>query len=214
VPTRYLDFVQTKLDPGTNPLFFVGTSFGRIATTSPASELRANLSTFESIGLRYVVAGAHQGIGKLLSGSTTVFDDGFVAIYELPDTAPYFSVEGGPCRLQIRSGTDVTADCAAPATLVRRELDYPGWSATVEGAGARVEPEAPIFMGVALPAGRSTVRFSYLPSFEHVAIPVAGAAMLGLVGIGLAPVVRRRRRLARKPPAAPAHRLQKRPQLG
>ncbi|MFC7474600.1 hypothetical protein ACFQS7_09565 [Dankookia sp. GCM10030260] len=86
-----------------------------------------------------------------------------VDIFELPDAAPYFEVVGGPCRLRITSREMLTADCDAPARLIRREFAYDGWSASVNGQPRAVRPVDGLFQSIDLPAGGSEVRFAFAP---------------------------------------------------
>jgi hypothetical protein len=104
-------------------------------------------------------------------------------VFELPDAAPYFSAEGGPCALAPAGREKVDAECEAPATLVRRELDFPGWRARVDGRLVAVGHAAPLFQAVALPAGRSRVRFAYAPPWIGLCW---AAAALGLAWLAMA----------------------------
>jgi uncharacterized membrane protein YfhO len=54
------------------------------------------------------------------------------------------------------------AHCAKPATLLRRELYYPGWRATIAGTPVPIT-QAGIFQRIQLPAGLSDIGFSYMP---------------------------------------------------
>lgn len=121
---------------------------------------------------------------------------GMVAdIYALPAAAPYAEAPG--CTLAIRSRTEMAADCAADASLLRRELFLPGWRVRVEGPGVPswrpwrpwrpwrawravrpggTGPEAGLFQSVMLPAGHWRIRFGYAP--PH--------AWIGWLGLGLA----------------------------
>lgn len=84
-------------------------------------------------------------------------------IYELPHPASYFETTGGPCLVSASSRESLNASCKTPAVLIRRELDYPGWRAYVNGNRRQIRPQS-IFQTVDLPAGDSQVRFAYSPS--------------------------------------------------
>jgi hypothetical protein len=84
-------------------------------------------------------------------------------IYELPHPAPYFEATGGPCVITADSRESLHAACKAPAVLTRRELDYSGWRAYVNGNRQQIRPQS-IFQTVELPAGDSHVTFAYSPS--------------------------------------------------
>jgi hypothetical protein len=108
-----------------------------------------------------------------------VFSGSQMDFYELPNPAPYFATEPEGCVLGVRSRTELAARCATASLLVRRELLFPGWRASVNGAPVPIRPSGDIFQAVALPAGGSLVRFAYAP--PHIALAYAMFA-LGLLG--------------------------------
>src|SRR5205085_12603574 len=71
----------------------------------------------------------------------------------------------------------LAVDASRPAQLVLADTYYPGWKATVDGHGVPIHPADAAFRGVAVPAGRHTVRFSYEPSSVRV------GALLSLLGV-------------------------------
>lgn len=92
-----------------------------------------------------------------------VYADRIMSIYELGQPKPYFEELGGPCRLAARDREHVNADCLSPATLLRRELFFPGWTAQVNGSAASITEHRGLFQAVALPVGKSTTTFRYEP---------------------------------------------------
>jgi hypothetical protein len=71
----------------------------------------------------------------LFSGVTKAKD-----IYELPGARPYFELVQGQCNFHIEDRSTISANCSSQGQLVRRELYYPGWKASVGGRNARIEP--------------------------------------------------------------------------
>jgi uncharacterized membrane protein YfhO len=53
---------------------------------------------------------------------------------------------------------------------VYRELRMPGWHAHVNGNSVAVHADGPIFQSIRVPAGESTVEFSFTPPHETVAL--------------------------------------------
>jgi hypothetical protein len=98
------------------------------------------------------------------------------SLFELPAPAPYF--EAGACVLRPSSRDQITTICRAPATLVRRELFHPGWTATVNGADVKIGLGNGIFDAIELPPGESTVRFHYEPRYGRLSVSLAGLALL------------------------------------
>jgi uncharacterized membrane protein YfhO len=103
----------------------------------------------------------------------------------LPDPKPYFETPSGVCTLQVQSRTSVTADCATAATLVRRELYYPGWNASIGGRPAAIAEFDGLFQAINLPSGRNAVAFSYAPLHIAWAWLAMGMALAVLTFAGL-----------------------------
>jgi hypothetical protein len=101
------------------------------------------------------------------------YDGQDISVYELTDAKPYFEITQGHCALQPTTRNSVQADCASPATLLRREAFYPGWTASVDG---QTQAVTPAHVG----AGQHNIAFNYRPT--HYWIIVTGFS-LGLLAI-------------------------------
>jgi hypothetical protein len=120
--------------------------------------------------------------GMALSGSHRAYADSVMDIWELPNPAPYFQVvQGGPCTLLTMRREDVSAECVAPATLLRRELYMPGWRVTVNGKAAAAVQQNSIFQSAALPVGRSQVRYHFAPPYVEFGWDASLVGMAGLL---------------------------------
>jgi hypothetical protein len=86
-------------------------------------------------------------------------------IYELPHPASYFEAVGSTCAIEPVSRTQVVANCTGPAMLVRRELFYPGWGATVNGRAVPITEYDSVFQKITVPQGISEIRFAYRPLY-------------------------------------------------
>jgi hypothetical protein len=129
-------------------------------------------------------AGLARGPGLVVTYQTAdlplahVYSDRVLDIYEMADPAPYFETVGGPCRISAARREAVTTDCAAPARLIRRELFFDGWSATIDRRPVAIMPEGRLLQAVDVPAGTARIRFRYAPPFARAS---AAAFALGLV---------------------------------
>lgn len=197
VPKAWAAYVAVHLGRNANPTVFDGQRVRKIDGPSAVQELNTRLAAYEAIAVRYVLArsGTHPfGRGKSLThGVKQVYDDGLIAIYELPDPRPFFSTTGSPCRLQPSGQSEVVARCDGPATLHRSELAFPGWSATLDGRPVPVLAWEGGLSAVQLPAGTSTVSFAYTPPHTDLALALFAVGMLAVVGIPVATSVTRRR---------------------
>jgi hypothetical protein len=215
VPKSWAAYVHANLAPDADATIFDGR---RVAAGGPdaSADLLAHLAAYEAVGVRYVVAQAALrpfGPGPAYEeGVRAVWSDRFVTIWALPSPAPPVIASGGPCRLEggatgAGGGTTVEADCVAPATLVRSELDLAGWTATVDGRAVPVSPAAGGLQSVALPAGEHEVVFSYAPPQLRLGEGLGGAGLLAvLLGPPGARRVRRRRSASTGVPARSSRR--------
>ncbi len=176
-PQAWVDHVRRALDPLADDVDFTG-------SYPPSPEhtefLRQHIGAFQDMGVRFVLAfPGSNALPQPVLRSTPVLD-----VYELPHPAAYWQAEG--CALAPQGREILRADCGAPAMLIRRELFFPGWRATVNAAAVPITQAPPLFQSVALPAGHSEVRFAYAPPYAPAAwiACATGLAMLA-VGLGL-----------------------------
>jgi uncharacterized membrane protein YfhO len=70
--------------------------------------------------------------------------------------------------------------------LERRVEYFPGWKANIDGVSSTVRQDEAspgrLFQEVKVPAGTSTVRFTYLPPHGELAVTLAVLAAIILVG--------------------------------
>ena len=119
--------------------------------------------------------------GMAMRGSRKVYADAVMDIWELPHPAPYFQVmRGGPCTLLSMQREDVTLECVAPATLLRRELYMPGWRVALNGGPAEAVQQDGIFQSATLPAGRSQMRYHFAPPYVEFGW---AASLIGIGGL-------------------------------
>jgi hypothetical protein len=139
------------------------------------------------------------GMAAWPAGPRMVYRDGFAEIWQLPRPATVFSLRPASNRVGNSNGSalpascrvvgvgwdQATVRCSQPSTLVRRTLYLPGWTASVDGKGVAVgtDPGKPVglFQTVAVPAGTTTVRFTYLPPHEGWAGVATLIALVALV---------------------------------
>jgi hypothetical protein len=106
-----------------------------------------------------------------------VFESGDMDIYKLSRTKPYFEIVQGKGDLYAENRSVLSVNCVSEARLVRRELYYPGWNATISGHHSKIEPYDEIFQSVKLPPGKYKITFTYTPTHSLI--------MFGLFFVGV-----------------------------
>ncbi len=176
IPGTWLDQVQTTLDPGSSPIAFDGVHpIDEGGRPRFASLLASRIKSLEALGVAYVLVPPDLDV----SGGAVVWRGVAATIRQLPNPAPY--AEAG-CRLAVAHRTEMTADCDSAATLIRRELLLPGWTARVNGSVVPITQVEKIFQAVALPAGHAVVRFAYAPVHALYGWLALGAGLITLCG--------------------------------
>jgi len=74
----------------------------------------------------------------------------------------------------------IEAHASRPGLLLLRDTYYPGWKAAVDGAPADILRADYNFRAVAVPAGKSEVRFLYAPASVYAGLGLAGASLAAL----------------------------------
>jgi hypothetical protein len=187
VPQTFADYVHGRLDQVVDPSVLVGNlGGGRPADApTPAEELVRNLDGYRAAGVAYVLAPA----GRSLPGDafTLVFRSPTTWIYRLAGTAAYFDAPG--CSVDAANRNTARITCAAPTRLVRRETDYPGWRARVDGDATPIRRVDGLFQAITIPAGSHRVTFSYAPQHVDWAYAAFGVGCVWLLlGAGSRPL--------------------------
>ena len=114
-------------------------------------------------------------------GLRTVLNTSTATVLEVEDPAPYWQPADAACTLGPATREAVRTTCPAATTLLRRELWFPGWSATVDGAPAPIERDGPLFVRIAVPAGAADIRFRYVPPYATAFTALFAAGLLALL---------------------------------
>jgi hypothetical protein len=184
VPQTWVNYIKQNLDSGIQSNHFNGSHSSSTPPTS-IDELRNHLANYEAVGVKYVVAWSWQDPFSQYTGGIMpeeVYSDEVMTIYELPDPAPYMEAVG--CELDVKSRTDIVADCSAAATLVRLEMYMEGWRAEVNGKPATIERYGEIFQRIELPEGQTEVHFTFVPPYMQIGVVLFGVGWV-IVGVGL-----------------------------
>jgi hypothetical protein len=103
-----------------------------------------------------------------------------VEIYRLVGAAAYWQADG--CSVTEDDRAESVTRCNEASGLLRRELFFPGWRATVNGRPAVIRRDG-LFQRVAVPQGRAEVRFAYAPP------GIGWAYAAGLAGLAITMVM-------------------------
>ena len=191
---RWVDWLRRHVAEGTDDVVMDGRA------PLPPEQLPRRLAAYQELGVRYVISPAGTNPFAALApsplrggGIAPVYSDKLMEIFELAAPKPYFEA-GAACDIRAQDRESAIVECREPAQLVRRELYASGWTATVGGKEAPIEPHADLFQRVDVPAGRSEVHYRYAPPYA------GGAALLALLALGAVAGGSVRRRVSTQPP--------------
>jgi hypothetical protein len=178
VPQTFVDYVHRRTDRFVDPTALVGNLGGGrpVDAPPPVQELVRNLDGYRAAAVAYVLAPAGQSLPR--PAFTLVLRSPTTRVYRLAGAAPYLDAPG--CTVLAPTRSTARVDCPAPTRLVRRETDYPGWSAHVDGKAAPIRRVDALFQAITVPAGSHRVTFAYRPS--HIDWAYAAFAV-GLVSL-------------------------------
>lgn len=176
VPRIWMKAVQERLLPDCDCINF------HEGAPPPPERFGPEVPAYEDMGVHYALTWPNTSFPNGIAGITLAYRGDIMDVWALPRPKPYAEAAG----CVITGGrTDLVADCAHPAMLVRRELFWAGWSVKVNGQEAALTQQD-IFQGVALPAGRSVVTFRYAPPGINWCWLLAAFAIAGVTAVKLA----------------------------
>jgi hypothetical protein len=191
VPKTLVPIVRA-LDPHASVAQFTGVRRPIPGAPTAAQELLRHLALYEQLGVAYVVAPTSDQLLQGHPGATLAYSDDSLQIWKLAAAVPLVRAPG--CGLRATGPDAYVTTCPRPSALLRAELDFPGWAATVNGVSVPVVAHGP-FQSVALAQGRSVVVLSFLPPDVPIATLASLVALLSLcVPWGAVAAWRRRRR--------------------
>jgi Bacterial membrane protein YfhO len=198
VPSGFKDYVHAHLDPFANALVFVGyRNTPQPNAPSPAEELIRNLTGYRLAAVNYVLTPPGQSLPQSRSTFQLVDQTPSTWIYHLSGAAPYFTATNRSCAIADQTKESLRLTCPTTSTLIKRELELPGWSAAIDGHGAAVHQTATGFQEINVGAGVHRISFSYTPPNIPLALLAFAAGVVWLVG---PPALRRRRQTLPCPP--------------
>ncbi len=87
----------------------------------------------------------------------------------------------------------VRVDASTPTALVVLQSFADGWRAEIDGKKARIDPADVLFQSVQVPAGAHTVTLRYQPESFRLGLAATSAGLMGVVLVGLVPLLPRRK---------------------
>ena len=120
-------------------------------------------------------------------GLTRSIESSWSSAYAIPGEGRMFLLDekGAPAGAAHFISDDlhdivIETDAEVPATLVLRDIFYPGWEASVDSSRAEIRLAEGCFRAVAVPVSKHAVRFAYLPKLVYL---TGGASALCTVAV-------------------------------
>jgi hypothetical protein len=138
--------------------------------------------TYRSLNARYVVTNSEAGPPGAGYTQALKTDDALV-IWEAPDWRPRAWIDGSDAPVQVRerpgSRVDVTIPAGAGGRLIVSQVDYPGWTATVDGQRVDIGTWNGVLQQIDLPPDAHTVTLTFQPN--HWTLWLATGILSGIV---------------------------------
>ena len=81
------------------------------------------------------------------------------------------------------NSVEIEVDLTAEASVILRELMYPGWTVTVDGAAAVANASDGIVRSVLVPAGTHNIRWAYNPTSFYLGALISIVTLTGLLAV-------------------------------
>lgn len=185
VPKNWAEYIPEKLDSNAAALLFTGDV--RVNANGPdqVEEFGRNIEAYQGLAVKYLVTNPQQLKQPFIDQHQLklVYRGPNADIYELPAAKSYFQTTAA-CSFGQQTKDQLEVNCPAASELLRRELFMPGWSATVNGRAVAITNDDEIFQAIDLPAGQSTIKYSYSPPYiwlGYLGLALGLAAIVGSV---------------------------------
>ncbi|MGA7834290.1 MAG: hypothetical protein WCA31_03700 [Acidimicrobiales bacterium] len=183
-PRSFKNMLENQLDPGLTPGNQFVVKGGMIGVEHLEYELAQHFKVYEDASVKYLLIPSSVVLSARLVklGVTQVFRDSLATIYELPHPRSFFSTANSTCTITSTSDDEATVDCPRPTKLLRTELSMKGWRAYVNGKQETIVTRDHVYQQISVPAGTSTVTYSFSPPHARDALIVGALGGLFLIG--------------------------------
>jgi len=183
-PESFTKLLESQLYPGLTPGNQFTIHHGLIGVEALEAEVVTHFKAYEGASVKYLLMPQavviNPGLTKL--GVKQVFRDSLAAIYEMPNPRPFFTTKSATCSVKVEGVNAATVNCSAATTLTRTELMMDGWKAYVNGQPVDIKVSDGVYQTIAVPAGTSTVTYTFLPAHEKYAVLIGLLAAFFLLG--------------------------------
>jgi hypothetical protein len=168
---RVLARPKDRIPPNAGDIFRLNTALGHRSSMLItyfdllSKDWSVSSQTLDQIAARYVVT------DEPIAGLTFLLPCNGSLLYECTTVRPIFRWSGSPDHMVSgaigpvkwrKRGIDLQVTTSEPNKLTFMESQYPGWHARVNGVAVTID-STDNFMSVTVPAGTSTVQWSYWP---------------------------------------------------
>ena len=185
-PHNYADFIAKNLFPNLSPSNQFTIHGGMTGIEAQEQALITHFQAYENASVKYLLipSSVIPPASFASLGVTKVFGDSLATIYQMPHPRPFMSTSSPSCTITTLGPSRATVTCpSGGATLLRTELAMPGWRAYVNGHEVPIATTNGVYQSISVPAGTSTVTYSFNPPHEKYGLLAGVLALLLLIGV-------------------------------
>lgn len=108
-----------------------------------------------------------------------VFENNRFFVFEIKNFTDYFSAPS--CQIIPTDRNSIITECNRDSELKRLELNFPGWSSSINGKQVEIEEVEGVFQKIKLPKGKSNIKFNYRPKYFDYTLILFFLGLLAIV---------------------------------
>lgn len=139
------------------------------------------INEIAKLGVKYIVVPTNELDQKLVDKMKLqlVYGDNGTQILEIPNYKEYFTASN--CELTTINKAEVDVNCETDSELLRLELNYPGWTATIDDENIEINNQDDLFQKINISQGKHKIKFIYWPKNMTISATISIISVIAII---------------------------------